>query len=160
MLDATGSGAEKVPMETPMQGQPAPGWWSRNWKWFVPTGCCLGTLLCLLLAVAVFGLSIFGLISGVSAALKSSEPYKVAVARARADNKVTAALGTPLSEGFPSGSVNTNNNAGDADLSIPLEGPKGKGTIYVVGTKSGGTWTYSKMSVTITGSGESIDLSP
>ena len=147
-------------METPMQGQPAPGWWSRNWKWFVPTGCCLGTLLGLILAVAVFGFSIFAIFSGVSAALKSSEPYKVAVARAKADAKVATALGKPLDEGFPMGSINTQNDIGDVDLKIPISGPKGKGTIYVVGTKSAGTWTYSKMAVTIDGTGDTIDLSP
>ena len=143
-----------------MQGQPVPGWWSRNWKWFVPTGCCLGTLLGLILAVAVFGFSIFAIFSGVSAALKSSEPYKVAVARAHADARVATALGTPLEEGFPMGSINTNNDTGDVDLKIPISGPKGKGTIYVAGTRSGATWTYSKMSVTIDGSGNTIDLSP
>ena len=143
-----------------MQGQPAPGWWSRNWKWFVPTGCCLGSLLGLVLAVAVFGFSIFAIFTGVSAALKGSEPYKVAVARAKADPKVATSLGNPLDEGFPMGSVNTNNGAGDVDLKIPLSGPKGKGTIYVVGTKSGGIWTYSKMSLTVDGSGETIDLGP
>ncbi len=160
MLDAPRVGWKKVPMETPMQGQPAPGWWSRNWKWFLPTGCCLGTLLGLILAVAVFGFSIFAIFSGVSAALKSSEPYKVAVARAKTDDKVSAALGKPLDESFPTGSINTNNNTGDVDFSIPISGPKGKGTIYVVGTKSGATWTYSKMSVTITGTGETIELGP
>jgi hypothetical protein len=160
MLDGAGAEREKASMETPMQGQPAPGWWSRNWKWFLPTGCCLGTLLGLILAVAVFGVSIFAIFSGVSAALKGSEPYKVAVARAKANDKVTTALGTPLDEGFPMGSINTNNDTGNVDLSVPISGPKGKGTIYVVGTRSGTAWTYSKMSVTITGSGESIDLGP
>jgi hypothetical protein len=117
-------------------------------------------LLGLILAVAVFGFSIFAIFSGVSAALKGSEPYKVAVARAKADAKVATALGKPLDEGFPTGSVNTQNDTGDVDLKIPISGPKGKGTIYVVGTKSAGTWTYSKMSVTIDGTGETIDLSP
>jgi hypothetical protein len=160
MLDAARLEEENAPMEPQMQSQPAPGWWSRNWKWFVPTGCCLGTLLGLILAIAVFGFSIFAIFSGVSAALKGSEPYKVAVARAQANDKVTTALGKPLDEGFPTGSINTHNNTGDVDLSIPISGPKGKGTIYVVGTKSGGTWTYSRMSVTIDGSGDTIDLSP
>jgi hypothetical protein len=73
---------------------------------------------------------------------------------------VATALGRPVEEGFPSGSINTNNNTGDVDLSIPISGPKGKGTIYVVGTRSGGTWTYSKMSVTIDGAHDTIDLSP
>jgi len=117
-------------------------------------------LIGIVLAIAVFGVGIFGLISGISKVLKSSEPYQTALARAKANENVVAALGTPIEEGFPMGSVNTNNDAGDADLSIPVTGPKGKGTIYVVGKRAGRTWTYSKMSITITGSGETIDLSP
>jgi hypothetical protein len=161
MLDAGRNDAEKGRMDTTTQPQaPRPGWWSRNWKWFLPTGCCLGTLLGIVLAIAVFGVGIVGLLSGVSKILKSSEPYQTAVARAKANDKVTAALGTPMEEGFPLGKVNTNNDEGDADLSIPLTGPKGKGTIYVVGTRSRGTWTYSKMSVKITTTDEEVDLSP
>lgn len=152
---------EKDGMETAPQPQaPRPGWWSRNWKWFLPTGCCLGSLLGIVLAIAVFGVGIFGLISGISKVLKSSEPYQTAVARAKANEKVVTALGTPIDEGFPMGKVNTDNAGGEADLSIPLTGPKGKATLYVVGRRSGGVWSYSKMSVTITGTDESIDLSP
>jgi hypothetical protein len=152
---------EKGSMDTTTQPQaPRPGWWSRNWKWFVPTGCCLGSLMGIVLAIAIFGMGIVGLISGVGKILKSSEPYQTAVARAKANEKVVAALGTPIDDSFPMGKVNTNNDTGDADLSIPLSGPKGKATVYVVGTRSGGVWTYSKMSVTITGSGEEVDLSP
>lgn len=161
MLDAITASGEKQRMETATQAQPPrPGWWSRNWKWFLPTGCCLGTLLGIVLAIAIFGMGIVGLFSGISKVLKSSEPYQTAVARAKANEQVTTALGTPIAEGFPMGSINTNNDAGDADLKIPISGPKGKATIYVVGTRSGGAWTYSKMSVTITGTDESIDLSP
>jgi Cytochrome oxidase complex assembly protein 1 len=152
---------DKGDMETAMQPQaPRPGWWSRNWKWFLPTGCCLGTLLGIVLAIAIFGMGIVGLVSGIGKILKSSEPYQTAVAQAKANEKVVAALGTPIEEGFPMGKVNTNNDTGDANLSIPLSGPKGKCTVYVVGTRSGGVWTYSKMSATITGTGEEIDLSP
>jgi len=161
MLDAGITAGEKDNMDPAMQPQTArPGWWSRNWKWFLPTGCCLGSLLGIVLAIAIFGAGIIGLVSGISKVLKSSEPYQAAVAQARANDKVTSALGTPIEEGFPMGSVNTNNDAGDADLKIPISGPKGKGTIFVVATRSSGKWTYSKMSVTIAGTDESIDLSP
>jgi hypothetical protein len=161
MLDSGATAGEKGVMETATQPQaPRPGWWSRNWKWFLPTGCCLGTLLGIILAIAIFGMGIVGLFSGISKILKSSEPYQTAVARAKANEKVVTALGTPIEEGFPMGKVNTNNDTGEADLSIPLTGPKGKCTVYVVGTRSGGTWTYSKMSATITGTDESIDLGP
>jgi len=161
MLDGPAPVGEKGGMETAMQPQaPQPNWWSRNWKWFVPTGCCLGTILAAVLAVVVFGVSIVGIISGVSKIMKSSEPYQTALTRAKANDKVVAALGTPIDDGFPSGHVNTNNDSGDADLNVMLTGPKGKGTLYVVGTRSGGKWTYSKMSVKVTGSDEEIDLSP
>ena len=161
MLDAGPNDAQKGRMDTMPQPQATrPGWFSRNWKWFLPTGCCLGTLIGIVLAIAIFGMGIVGMISGISKILKSSEAYQTAVARAKANEKVIAALGTPIEEGFPMGSVNTNNDAGDADLKIPISGPKGKATIYVVGTRSGGTWTYSKMNVKVTGTDEEIDLSP
>src|SRR3954470_2898454 len=127
MLDADITAGEKGNMDPAMQPQaPRPGWWGRNWKWFLPTGCCLGSLLGIVLAIAIFGVGIVGLISGVSKILKSSEAYQTAVARAKSNEKVIAALGTPMEEGFPMGKVNTNNDEGDADLSIPLTGPKGK----------------------------------
>lgn len=160
MLDARSGEAEKGRMDMTQPQAPRPGWWQRNWKWFVPTGCCLGTLLGVVLAIAIFGMGIVGLFSGISKILKGSEPYQTAVMRAKRNDKVTTALGTPIEEGFPSGSVNTNNDKGDADLTIPLSGPKGKATVYVVGTRSAGLWTYSKMTAKIAGTDEEIDLSP
>jgi hypothetical protein len=115
----------------------------------------------MLLMVLLFGVGVFTAITGVFGALKASEPYKVAVARAQADEKVVNALGTPISEGsFVSGKINTSGGSGEADFTIPISGPKGKGTIYVVATRSAGTWTYSTLSVKIDSTGETIDLGP
>lgn len=144
------------PPFTPAAPQPPPaqGWWSRNWKWFVPTGCCLTPL------VLGGGFALF-LIFVIFGALKQTDVYKTAVARAKADSRVAAALGTPVEEGWwLSGNTNVNGASGEADLSIPISGPKGKGTIYAVATKSGGDWTYSKLTVKIDSTGESIDLGP
>lgn len=133
--------------------QPRGNWWQRNWKWFVPTGCITILALC-----AVFGAII---VFGISAAMKSSDAYQIAVAKAKADSRVIAALGTPIEEGlFTSGSTNVSGGSGQADLSIPLSGPKGKGTLYAVATKSAGTWTYSKLSLRVEGTGENIDIDP
>lgn len=141
-------------METPAQTQPAPGWWSRNWKWFVPTGCCLTPLVLGGAFVAFLVVVIFG-------ALKQSDAYKIAVARAKADSRVVAALGSPIEEGWwLSGNTKVNGGSGEADLSIPISGPKGKGTIYAIATKSAGEWTYSKLEVKIDSNGETIDLGP
>jgi hypothetical protein len=141
-------------METIAQPQPRPGWWSRNWKWFVPTGCCLAPLVIGACFAAFLVLVVFS-------ALKQSDAYKIAVARAKADSRVMAALGTPIEEGwYLSGKTNVNGASGDADISIPISGPKGKGTIYAVATKSAGEWTYSKLQVKIDSTGETIDLGP
>ncbi len=48
--------------------------------------------------------------------------------------------------------------SGQADIAIPISGPKGKATIYAVATKSGGKWTYSKLTVQVVGGGDEIDL--
>ena len=135
----------------PQPVQP-PSWWSRNWKWFVPTGCCL-TPLVLGGAFAAF------IIIVVFGAMKQSDVYQTAVARAKADQRVTAALGTPITEGWwLSGSTKVTGGSGEADLSIPISGPKGKGTIYAVATKFAGEWTFLKLAVKIDSSGEMIDL--
>jgi hypothetical protein len=141
-------------MENIAQTPPRPGWWARNWKWFVPAGCCLTPLLIGGAVVPFLVLVIFG-------AVKQSDVYKIAVTRAKADSRVIAALGSPVEEGwYLSGNTNVSGGSGNADLSIPISGPKGKGTIYAVATKSAGEWTYSKLVVKIASTGETIDLGP
>lgn len=134
-------------MNEPVRGN----WWSRNWKWFVPVGC-----LSLIVLFAAFIGSIFLVATG---AMKSSDVYKQAVAKAQAHPEVVEALGTPITTGyFTSGSINTSTSGGDATLSIPLSGPKGKATIEVVATKSGGEWTFSKLEVDLANPSKQIDL--
>lgn len=135
----------------PASSSPRPGWWSRNWKWFVPSGC-----FTLLLLFAAF-LSV--LVFTVFAALKSTDVYRTATARAKANAEVKAALGTPISEGmFVSGKTNVDGSSGKADLSIPISGPKGKGTIYVIATKTAGRWTYSTLEVEVPNRKDRIEL--
>lgn len=93
--------------------------------------------------------------------MKQTDVYQTALARAKADQRVTDALGTPISEGwYLSGSTKVSGGSGEANLSIPISGPRGKGTIYAVATKFAGEWTYSKLAVKIDSSGETIDLNP
>ena len=129
---------------------PQPNWWSRNWKWFVPAGC-----LTLILLFCLFIGLIFTIVMG---SMKSSDAYKQAVAKARANPTVVAKLGTPIAEGyFVSGNINVQNNSGNADLQIPISGPKGKAVIHAVASKSAGKWEYSRLTVTIEGQPE-LDL--
>ncbi len=113
-------------------------WWGRNWKWLVPTGC-LTFLLLVVGFVALLVVVIFG-------AMKSSDVYKGALAKARANPAVIDALGSPIKEGmFLSGNTNVNGASGEANLAIPISGPKGNGTIYVIASKSAGLWTYTTL---------------
>src|SRR5438552_6512089 len=101
------------------------GWWGRNWKWFVPTGC-----LGMLLLVAGF---VFFVLFIVFGAMKSSDAYKTALAKAQTDPRVVNALGSPITDGmFVSGKTNVSGSSGHAEITVPISGPKGKGTIYFV----------------------------
>ena len=116
----------------------------------VPVGVITPVLFCGGLLTLVFSMA-FG-------ALKNEWYYEQAVARTRANPEVTAILGTPVDAGFPSGRLNSTGRARHADLSIPISGPDGKGTIYVVAEKSDGQWSFSTLEVAIQPSGELIDL--
>jgi len=95
----------------------------------------------------------------VFSAIKSTAVYQQAVARAKADSRVTAAIGTPIREGwFISGTTHVNGASGKSDLSIPIHGPNGEATIYVNATKSAGEWRYRNITVKIAKTGEKIDL--
>ena len=117
----------------------------------MPTGC-LGLFLLFCAFVAVIIVTVFS-------AIKSTDVYKEAVARAKADDRVTTAIGTPIKEGlFVSGSTNVTGASGKSDLSIPIHGPNGEATIYVNAFKSAGQWRYRTIIVKIAKTGEKIDL--
>lgn len=126
-------------------------WWNRNWKWIVPVGC-LGALILIVGLGAMIVYLVFGFV-------KSSETYKQAVAKARTNSAVIEALGSPLKEGLlVAGSINISGSSGEADLAIPISGPKGKAILYAVATKSAGKWTLTTLELSIKASGERIDI--
>ena len=130
---------------------PKLNWWTRNWKWFVPLGCFTVALMFLIFAGSIVVI--------VFSAMKSTDVYKEALARAKADPAVIEALGSPIKDGFlVSGNSNVNGASGESNLAIPISGPKGKGTIYVSATKSLGRWIYSGLVVEVSGTHDRIDL--
>ena len=134
-----------------MQTVEQPNWWQRNWKWFLPTGCLVVTLL-----VAAFIGAIFWF---VFALMKHSDVYAHALQTARASEAVRAEIGTPIEEGwFTTGSIQETGPSGSAELAIPVSGPRGGGTIYVEARKSTGRWTYSELVFEADAGGKRIDL--
>ena len=134
-------GAEHRPAPGgPANWQPPPRKSTSPWVW-VGLGCTVA-ILCLVGFVA------FVMFAAVTM-LRTSDPYRDALARARGDARVIEALGTPIEPGWlASGSINTENRSGDCDLSIPISGPKGSASLHVVGTRDEGRWTYTRMTVT------------
>lgn len=134
-----------------MDSKPAPNWWARHWKWLVPAGCLTG-----LAGVAGFIALIVSLVFGL---LKSTTPYKEALARAQRDPVVIGRLGTPIQGGFlVSGNVSLSGATGEAQLTIPLQGSRGSGTLFVEANQKAGRWTYSTLTVRPDGPGEPINL--
>ena len=128
---------------TPSPNAPAAqkSWFKQNLKWLIPVGCVVPVLCC-----GVFGAVTF---VGVSAAIRNSSVYAESLARASANEEVKGALGTPITPGFVlQGSIEETNGVGEADLEIPLEGPRKAATLYVVAKKqAGGPWEYTRLEV-------------
>ena len=127
------------------------GWFGRNWKWFVPVGC----LSMVLMAVAVVAAGIYF----VFGAIKSSDVYQQALAKTRSNPAVVRELGEPIEAGWRiSGSINVSNDSGNADVRIPVSGPKKSGAVYATAIKKQGKWDFSTLEVEIEGDTKRINL--
>lgn len=114
-------------------------------------GCAIlcGAALTFVLVLAAF---VFGM-------LRNSDPAKMAIQRAEANPVVASRLGTPLKMGlFATGNVNVNGASGYAQLQIPVAGPRGKGTIYLIANKRLGRWEFSALEIALNNGTERIDL--
>ena len=135
------------PDSVPPQSRP-PDWFGRNWKWFAP--------ILVLAALGVFG----GVFTAILGVIKSSDAYQGAVEQAAASPAVGAALGAPVTAGFfVLGNIHVSGPSGQAQLEIPVKGPKGAATIYVEAHKTAGVWHYDTLVVQLDGSKQRIDLS-
>ena len=71
---------------------------------------------------------------------------------------VQTELGTPVEAGWlVSGNIETSGGSGTTDLSIPLSGPEGSGTLFLEAEKSAGEWRFSYITLDLDEGGE-IDL--
>lgn len=139
--------AKKMSSTPPPLKAPERDWAMRNWKWFVPAA--------LILFVGLFA----GLFLGMAKAVRSSEIYAGALERAKSEPAVVEALGMPIEAGFwCSWSVSVRGSKGDATGAVPISGPRGKATIYLVAAKSADVWQYTTLAVQIEASGGRIDL--
>ena len=123
-------------MPNPPNHSPS-NWFSANLKWLLPLGCLafIGIVLAFVASILVI----------VFSSMKSSWAYEEGMQLALAHPDVIEHLGEPITSGlFMTGSINVSNASGNADLSISLRGPQGRGTLYVVAERSEGEWSMRR----------------
>jgi len=109
--------------------------------------------------ILLFTLLIGGIFTFVFGIMKSSEPYKHTVEIVTHDPQAIQVLGAPVEIGrLVSGNVNTTEDSGEADLSIPVHGTAHEGKVYVIAKKSSGVWHYEKIQLWVTGESNGLDL--
>ena len=134
-----------------MSEAPKKGWWGRNWKWFVPSGCLIMVLLC---GGGFYGIFSFGL-----KMIKGSEPYVATMEAVRDSDLVIDAIGEPIEEsGIPQAQVVDSGNTGSFTGTIPISGPKADAIIRVAAQKMTGKWEFLQLEVVVQGTGQQIQL--
>jgi len=143
-----------TPLPNPLAPPPrSKNWLQRHWLLSILGGCFVLTLL--------FAGFIAALLTVVEGSMKNSDAYNQALAQARSNPLVIEKFGQPLQPGwFISGNIQISGPSGNADISIPISGPKAKGTIYVVAKKSAGRWHFDALEVEAEGEQERINLLP
>lgn len=101
---------------------------------------------------------LIGIVFAMSAAFKSSEAYKLAVARLESSEQAGQMIGRPFSTGMPDGKIDLSGSKGSASLSFSVEGPNGRGTVHVEASKDAGSWTIQQMQLEQEGTGRRVDL--
>ncbi len=125
--------------------KPRRGWLRDHWK------LALAVWLGLILSGAILAFVL----------LHNSDATKLAITMAESNPMVVERLGHPIKAGwFVSGSVEFTTDSGHAELTIPLSGPKGSGTLYTEARKRAGLWHLEMLQFGDPGSSERLDLLP
>jgi len=116
-------------------------WWSRNWKWFLPTIIIVPPLLCC-------GVGALILNTGMKA-IRTSAPFTMALDEVRRSPEVVARLGEPIEQSGWRFDGKIENN--EAILNFPIEGPKGTANVSTQSRQVGKEWGLTRLEVDING---------
>jgi YD repeat-containing protein len=93
--------------------------------------------------------------------LRGCPAFRTAMELASNSQEVKAVLGEPIQAGqFVRGRVQQNSEAGYALLSIPVRGPRAKGTLCVVANRVGNRWDLERVALWTGAQPNKVDLSP
>jgi hypothetical protein len=138
----------------PLQPEPIrKSWLDQHPHSKIPLGC-----LTLLFLVGMF---VALLMTVITTSFRSSDVYKQAMAQAAANEQVHDQIGDTIkADWLIAGELKVNGGSGSANLSIPISGLRGRGTIRAVASKSGGVWRFSCLQVAVKDHRSVIDLLP
>jgi len=136
-------------------------WAWRNGRWDsvehfkrVQRGWALWGAIVWIGAIVFFG----GIVGGVFYLLKHSEAYRLGVSQLQSSPIAISALGTPISTGYPFGSIKINTTSGGAALTFTATGPRATGVVFLQAIKKDGVWTLTRLVLKLDGSDNAIDL--
>lgn len=130
-------------------------WFSRNWPWALPVGCCSGCLLMFVLFIGGIGATIFTVFDEI----KEMSPLEDVLIIVNKNEKAKEILGENIiSKGFPNGNISLSNDDGEVKFSIPIKGEKGEGTLYVNGIRANKKWIYEDLYIIIKETAAQVDL--
>jgi hypothetical protein len=136
------------PIQTSFETYLRKSWFHRNWKWFVPALIVLG-FVC-------FGLTVFSLLMY---SFRNSDAFQMAMQRARQNPNVIRSIGPVVEPGLlVKGSIHISGRSGHAELSIPVSGERGKGTVFIEANKHGDRWDPRIVEFEDAANGERTDL--
>lgn len=98
---------------------------------------------------------------GVHKALRSSDVYTMSMQRAQASPCAISKLGQPIAnKDSVNGNINESNGAGTADLTIPVEGSQGKGTLHAIASRDNNVWTLTTETLNVNGTDYDLPATP
>ena len=121
------------------------GWLTRRGKW------TLGMVLVVMIALYPI----------VDYSFSQSEPFRLAMSAVNANGDAIGLLGAHIERrrwAGISGSMQTQGSNGTAELSIPVQGPRGKGTVTVYAVKRADVWTIQSLVLKAADSSKSLVL--
>jgi amino acid transporter len=123
--------SEKLPTAIePCAAEPAP---KTRWRRRLLLG--LGALIAIAAFVAV-------LLAFIEQKIQGSDVYQISLTKAKQSADVARIVGLPVRPGwFVAGEITESTDGGGrATLGIPLDGPRGRGTLHVQAQRRGGNW--------------------
>ena len=127
-------------------------WFDRNRKWAIPSMGCLT----LIIVTIIFAST---MVTNLTGFFKDSVPYEVGMENLIKNKLVIEALGEPIeANGMFQGNIRYNDEEGNADLKVPVKGPKGEATLLIIAVMNDDVWTYKTMEVSFKDTDKTIDL--